>query len=491
MASKGPVAVASYIRARKPARFSTLLPFLYQTRTLDQPWPGKVEQRQLQFHGKHHVRALATVSTRSASDHDIPFEGASKYKDRREWQRPRYAVDGPGEDGQDLNEPRSRDSTITSSEHAVFTRIFDNLIKASANRSGDPEDSAFIGDEEQEDADSDEDLTSIFRSAVDASKLKAEKKARKKSYQSVEEHQKFYISRYPAPLRDAAAKASGILARQGSRARTAKSTVSRESRNGERKEVFQRLVQRERLLELLRVEALLKDAKTDFELWGVLEREVFSMIKTIDAHASWKPPKAKRGRTKKVIEVTQPEALSDSAPASVAVDVAPKMDVVPPLAIVGTNYPSHCLLALRLLRSQFPTSPLALCILPAIRRLGPTSYVLGASTALYNELLAIYWYVHGDMRAMANLLMEMQEQGVEFDEHTESVLEQPGWEREAVRSGERHASMSALWEMEEMKGAFSRLTAMRRVVGKTLRESEWERNSGGLRYRTFKLDSVS
>lgn len=478
MVSKGSAALSGCMRVGKAARSSTLLPFLYQTRTLQRLSLSKDQDLQVQFQGNKSRRAFATSSTQRVSRDYIPFGDTKAYDDRRRRHPPTFFADEPDQDSEDLAQPRQRrESTITSSEQAVFSRIFDDLVTASEDPLFDSEDDDYIVPEGKGGAEPSEDINSIFHAAVTASKKKAERKGKRDAYQSLEEHRKFFISRYPAPLREAAEKASGTLARQETRVGTALSSVRQQLRSGEPGDVFQRMIRRERRRELLRVEGLLKGAETDFQLWDVLEKEVFPMIKRIDEGAApdKNQQKPKRGWRKKTGKDEQIVVASVPADAEETdAEMPAKRDEVPALAIVGPNYPSHCLLALRLLYDQFPTSPLALCLLPAIKRLGPTSYVLGASTALYNEVLTIQWVLHRDLRAMANLLTEMQEQGVDFDERTESLLEQPGWEREAARSGVRGASLRALWEMEEMKGNFARLQAMRRIVNRRLRESEPE-----------------
>ncbi|KAI9871982.1 MAG: hypothetical protein M1830_002189 [Pleopsidium flavum] len=479
MAAKGSAVLSSCMQVGKAARSSTLLPFLYQTQTLQRLSLSKDRHLHQQFQGNTVHRALATSSTKTASRDYIPFGNSKTHDGRRKRQTPKFFEDRLDEAGPDLDEPRQpRDSTITSSEHAVFTRIFDKMVSASADPVLDSEDDDYIFPEDQREPDSNENLNSILVSASAAAKNRAERKEKRDAYQSLEEHRKYFISRYPPPLREAAAKASGILARQEAALRIQQPSSS------EGADIFGRMIREERRRELVRVEGLLRGAETDFQLWDVLEKEVFSMIKKIDGDATFsnKPKtvlKAKRGRPKKITEGAQPVLASVPAEATTDAEVVAKQAVVPALAIVGPNYPSHCLLALRLLHEQFPSSPLALSLLPTIKRLGPTSYVLGASTALYNELLSVQWDVYGDMRAMANLLTEMQEQGLEFDERTESVLEQPAWEREAVRSGERESSLRALWEMEEMKGGFARLQALRKVVRKRLMELDVERELNG------------
>ncbi len=260
--------------------------------------------------------------------------------------------------------------------------------------------------------------------------------------------------------------------------------------------VYERAIRQERQVQLRKVEGLLRSAKTDFQLWNVLEEEVFSTMKKLEATFSGEskpktPQAARRGRAAKealpTIKDHETEPGAELAPeksqtpepkqpnkASIDADAEPMPEkgVLRVLEIVGPNYPSHCLLALRLLHDRFPTSPLALNILPAIKRAGPTSFVLGATTALYNELLSLHWLVYDNMRAMADLLTEMDEHDVEFSQETVDILKMPAWDRDAVKAGEKGRSLAAVWEMEEMEAAFARLQALRRVVQSRLDQEQ-------------------
>ncbi len=490
MASKGPAVVSGCARAGRSARNSTLLPFLYQTRTLQPLLWGGEQHRQRQSANSQTYRHLATSRTQPPSRHDIPFE----FEDTGEigdHERPRARSLFPDEleeDSQEQIAPRSRDSTITASEQAVFTRLFDKLVKSLPESEEGDED--FLEEAEEEEG-SEEDLSSIFGAAVDSAMNKANRRDKRQAFQSLEAHQRFFLTRYPKPLREAAARTSGILAHRAQRdirIRQRLSAVRQSPRLGSETNVYERVIRQERQVQLRKVEGLLRSAETDFQLWNVLEEEVFTTMKKLEATFSGerksKTPQAPRhSRAAKealpTVKDLETEAGAELAPeksqtpkpdqaekASIDADAEPipEKGVLRVLEIVGPNYPSHCLLALRLLHDKFPTSPLALNILPAIKRAGPTSFVLGATTALYNELLSIHWLVYDNMRAMADLLTEMDEHDVEFSQQTVDILKLPAWDRDAVKAGEKGRSLAAVWEMEEMEAAFARLQALRRVV---------------------------
>ena len=112
------------------------------------------------------------------------------------------------------------------------------------------------------------------------------------------------------------------------------------------------------------------------------------------------------------------------------------------LRFLQANYGSCLLHAQRILRISLPHSPYALALLPAIKDLGPISYVLGASTDLYNELLFIRWKHYRDLHGCADLLAEMLSQGLQVSTHTLFVWKDVERTRIRERSG-----------VEEDKGA--------------------------------------
>ncbi|KAH9890741.1 hypothetical protein F4778DRAFT_752088 [Xylariomycetidae sp. FL2044] len=213
--------------------------------------------------------------------------------------------------------------------------------------------------------------------------------------------------------------------------------------------------------ERMRVEGLIINAKTDFELWDVLEKEVFTMPDklgiaqnpetTADGEEEEMIEKGSaKKKTKKKQKPTIPSnesqsihgeeaeeaAVTHGANDAIVSQAAPDAvvegdDASAPstsklsLYIHGPLYPAYLLLALRRLDTAFRApSPLTFSLLPRIKELGLSSYILGVSTLFYNDLLEIYWKRRGDIGAMLDLLEEMRQCGLHFDKHTASVLNQ-------------------------------------------------------------------
>lgn len=139
------------------------------------------------------------------------------------------------------------------------------------------------------------------------------------------------------------------------------------------------------------------------------------------------------------------------------------------LAIIGPNYPSFLLIAIRQLRAHFPASTLPFQILPAIKKLGRSSYILGASTPLYNEIIAATWQILADFQKIDDLLKEMDNSGLEFDENTLRLLQQIQREGNRVLSGRQGELKRLWWDFELVRNGWNRVCEWIPVIQERLR----------------------
>ncbi|RKF74712.1 hypothetical protein GcM1_238113 [Golovinomyces cichoracearum] len=246
-----------------------------------------------------------------------------------------------------------------------------------------------------------------------------------------------------------------------------------------------------------RVEGLMRSAATDFDLWKVLENEVFCLIQKLGLEDPPKPlasiptAKAKSKNKRKneasnfleEIPLAKPEPLSIQSKQTPIDDKAvmhetslpsepepplPQKDNDPlddlatkhnasPLQLYGPLYPSYLLLALRLLdRSFSQPSPLTLALLPKIKSLGYISRVLGATVQFYNELLLIYRFRQNDFQGMLRLLDEMELTSVVMNNDTLDIVTQMCRVQDRVRQGSQGLGMSLLWGLPNFaRGKFS------------------------------------
>lgn len=209
-----------------------------------------------------------------------------------------------------------------------------------------------------------------------------------------------------------------------------------------------------------RIAVKLKAAQTDVGLWKVLEKEIFSQVRKIDT--SERTPARRRQRLNKDLEAVEDSTLEAAqlkdarlAKTKIAVPETegekassePKKklgDMIEPeaasepesktppkilkpmddLSVLRRTYPAALLLAVRILAKRNQYTPLLASLVPTIRSLHPVSLILGSSTALYNELLSYTWTTTSSLTAVLALLNDMSNMSLTVDIKTWEILEQ-------------------------------------------------------------------
>jgi Mtf2 family len=267
--------------------------------------------------------------------------------------------------------------------------------------------------------------------------------------------------------------------------------------------VFQGTIHRYCREEMDKMADLFQDAMNrqgDVGVWNTCLAKVFPMIQPLDKSLrqeqslhNGKLPQRKQVEEpsrKTQDEISDPDDPQKSITMSSAESPLPDLPpYVPPLYIISRLYPAELLLAFRLLKTKFPASPLALALLPQIRSLGPTSYVLGASTEFYNALIELRWDVYSDLKGIDGLLVEMERSGVEFNIGTWNTLVGIGAERFTdLHSPDGGVRGAAFWERQHNVKWFQKVAVeWKTVVAARLREqglgaeiSEREYGAGSL-----------
>lgn len=408
---------------------TSLLPFLYQTRTSQTKSLPKKPLRP-SSNVRINYRSFCTTPRSRAfngkprSDHNIPFEGIQSHLHEPSPTAPALPFLKP-----------DRESTITASEQSIFDSIFADLAQSKAKE--DPEEMIMNNDQDDEVGD-EANLRTIFDAAIqDLSR-------REDRYAEAEERNRLRFADRPLT------RAFTIISDKD----------SIWGRAGQVGDDYEDLATAHRVHEK-KVYGMLDKAETDIEIWRVLETEIFSLVEVFKARrkeeehkAAEEAKKTKKGigRRKKEKEETKEAATILSTSNALAPNVL--------LSIIQANYGSYCLRAMRLLRRNFPTSPYTLHLLPTIKRLGPISYVLGASTHLFNEILFIKWTQYSDLHAIADLMVEMGTQGVEANEVTLRLLRAIWKMREKGRAGEHGEAMKAWWDMGVPVEGWMRITGV-------------------------------
>ncbi|GAW17203.1 hypothetical protein ANO14919_066560 [Xylariales sp. No.14919] len=389
----------------------TLTPFLYQTRTiLRMPTTQRASARI--------VRSLHATS-RCPQDIKIPFD---------------YEV-GPPDKNKKVAAVRG---TITPTERRIFERIFADIeargLKPAATDGGVPT---------PEQASDRSTRLIMQQAAYDAGQSRPPTVASPALLSGAATDRAKALLRFPPALRAAASKVLDAIKDEAIIENShddARRTDADDELAGDDLEAPSQTLPRaleldaRRYPERFRIESLITSAASDFELWDVLEKEVFTMparlgiVKTTEHDLKSTEPSNEDG-----------DSDSDSADDSQNLS----------LYVHGPLYPAYLLLALRRLDTAFSgSSPLTFSILPRIKEIGLESYVLGVSTPFFNELLSIYWTRRGDLSGMLDLLEEMRHCGIYFDNETARILNQVDTTISGITKG--HSGFgTALMEMPE------------------------------------------
>ncbi|ELR08235.1 hypothetical protein VC83_04532 [Pseudogymnoascus destructans] len=357
---------------------------------------NKVEEEEdLPWDSPSFGRSTDKVTTDPVSEaDDIQFDMATFYDPFAEEEDMFSEYEGEP----DFTIPSSRrpgESTITLEERDTFQRIFSDIYARS--QSTRPQEQSLVDLSEVNKENAREKLHSIMEEAVRLPQNTLfTSQPREKNLDT--------LKQYPIALRAVAARALGL---EGKPSRT--SERPQEKPVDKYKEFRQQ--------EQERVEAAMRAAPTDIALWAIMEKEVFSLIPRLGLEERKAPaaprPKKKGGKSSKKAVETAAGKLTGVTPAPEPLDI----NLYFPL------YASYLLYGLRLLHHSFAKhSPLACNVLPRIKSLGLVSHVLGGTTALYNELLRIYWFQYDDFSGVIRLLEEMEESGLELDEETLDVV---------------------------------------------------------------------
>jgi hypothetical protein len=442
-------------RTRVITNFSTsktLVPFLYQTPTIQQWKPAE------------HAVIRRNASSSSYRDHDIPFEDETL---------------PPSIENHAASSDRQR--TLTGTERLAFEKLYIKFSKKEQRvKDGhlNDDESDLIADEwyEEDDENDSASLDSVFDSVL-AGRPAPGKKRKEAAHKKLNKK----------PPENLKTLAESILRPEVERARR-KPKVEAAAEAAKIKAVREQ--------EKTRVQGLLMEAKTDRELWEVLEREVFEVIRALDLDGIKKSIKEQTAKGATAIKNSKDGNTTSSSPAGnhkrfptspTATPWKPSNTTDPRYdpRILFPNFPSHLLFATRLLRKNFPASPLALSILPTIKSLGRSSYALGATTQLYNLLIRTAWTQYSSYTYIDELLTDMENGGVEFDTSTVSILDNICAEYRDARRGRLGRPLSAIYRMDYYASGIEKLEKWRDVIVERLGMWAEQRASEGALVRKF------
>ncbi|KJZ73395.1 hypothetical protein HIM_07189 [Hirsutella minnesotensis 3608] len=257
------------------------------------------------------------------------------------------------------------------------------------------------------------------------------------------------LRRYPASLRDAAQHALGLYNLGGSSLTERKPIELDEEAEREKKEARLQYAP-VRVQERKRVENLMWSCKTDLELWEIMEAEVFSLPEKLGFVQSNKKTPRKKATQAEAGEASATEQAPDS-----------EDEKKRKIYVHGPLYPHFISYGLKHLGRSFARpSPLAFNVLPRIKELGPSSYVLGVSTPLYGRLARLHWEQRGDAHAALNVLQEMIYVGLQADDYIVDFLVKLRFQLQGCAGGEQGPFVAAVVDTLRQDQVFIYFTEM-------------------------------
>ena len=477
------------IAAQNRAHPSSLLPILYQTRTLlSEP---KIARRFYTVNGhiKNHVRCRRNFCSTP------PVQGYGD-KVRRHNSDPVVFIDPylkQRANALSQIKPRtkkqtSRPSTVTATEQAVFDRLIKDVSEPTSPEL-EGEDILDL-DEPISGYDPNVDLDSIFEDAIRQLRLNEEQAAKAAArnllFGPVSRERAIDI-----PVPDGEQTLSGRLFKRPLKLPDG-TTLGSEVEDDEERTRLEVACDDHRIL----VMAMLDNADSDMEIWQILEKEVFSLITQLDDHIkvleranklqTAKARKAKaKGKDVAGVKLQKGD-LNSKKTSRVKLTQTKAIPVNNLLSILHRNYAEYCLQALRLLRRKHPTSPYAPYVLATIKRRGPISYVLGVSTDIYNEILFLQWTQYSDLQGMADTIEELLNHGIDGTEVPLALLKGIGKQRRMGRRAFFGPVVKKWWDMRGTLEGWRRvLNVYERIVGElaeaaTTRADDAESEDGEL-----------
>jgi hypothetical protein len=419
-------------RSRLPST-KTLTPFLYQTATIQQWKPAT------------HPITRRNASSNSRYEHDVPFENEIESQ----------ALDDA--------EP-ARSTTITGSERAAFEKLYKKFRPTKPPRKSPEHEIDQVADEYYEDEEENDDdamsIDTLFDAVLSGKPQDASRHTR--NIGKGKKHD------------DLASLAAQLLRSE---------TDAAKNKEKDTKVAKAAKIKKVQTVERARVKSLLNAARTDRELWTVLEKEVFGVMKELDLDGKQKQDDTVKPGQKKGGKQQQQAgqfASTDQIPSEASRDPTSPTDKPyrPAKAkrslsprdpkVLFPNYPAHLVVAATILRTNFPASPLTLAIIPTLKSLGRSSYALGATTSLYKTMIRTAWLQQHSYDQICSLLQDMDNGGIEPDMGILTLLDEILDEYRNGRRGRLGRGVQVVWAMQTFDESVKQLRAWRDVIAKRL-----------------------
>lgn len=247
----------------------------------------------------------------------------------------------------------------------------------------------------------------------------------------------------------------------------------------------------------------LSRATTDAQIWDILENELFSKVRQLNLDAPAKyavkdqagstpssAPKSKK-QTKATSTATTIPSQGVTYPAAVVTQSSGVIDQAPPsLLVFSMVYQRVLFIAAKLLCGRTRYTPLAFALLPTIKALGPSSYAMGASPGLFNELLIHSWRVHNTMTPVLSLLAEMDRMTCPMNAKTLSILNDILLFRTRAEHGEYGSAVRQLEAMPNRKRDGRELLNWKKRIQEQLEQEQKDKLRREEQTRTLREEGV-
>lgn len=407
------------------------MPFLYQTRTIMRPSVNASNARadDADSHSAKANRHINNIFDRiNARDSRSSMGGPSSGKVRDE-----VPFEGVRMEEGDRR-PRS---TITREEKEAFARLFNMVVTPDGEYK-----------------------------AKTVKSEKASQLSERKKYDFKDED---FPQHFPPPLKRIAKAASLKVQEKEEEARLYQELRAQEAyqeakEKADAEALASNPLRQEQQAQIERIETLLYAARTDVELWNVLETELFTPLELLELDHQQSDPdqdvspsndgEPQPPATSGVHTLSKAPAERNVNPQVLAKGTTSTHESLEDstrnhnISIITHIYPALLLSALNQLKDDFPSSTLPFTLLPRIKRLGRTSYILGASTPLYNTIIDLTHTTYADFHRIDEILHELDNSGLEFDSRTLEILEQIAREGEKGRKGRLGINEKQVWNMD-------------------------------------------
>lgn len=431
------------------------MPFLYQTRTLQRVWrlPTRLRATQIAHSsssrnlprggysrggnlkggpGSRNARLSKSERNAEVDEGSIPFDWGERGK-------PDLRTLSEEEDERAAEAARPQ-STITPSEAYTFRDIFHEIsagkMPAPAKKKRD--DQSLRGAQTTTESENPQTTADRYRSAVEQERI-ADFRAN-------------VLSRYPQDVREAAHMALGIY-----ETKSGEETLDLQHETPEQREARQMTVQ-QREDERERIEALMNECKTDLQLWKVMEQEVFSLPEKLgildDPEVAKKKKSKKAGRPKKLLKYETLMGRKPDEAEDASQSLTPGSERKVSMLVHGPLYTQLLHHGLKLFETSFSRpSPLAFQILPHIKSLGLSSYVLGVSSRLYHSVARMHWDHFGDATMAIEAIEDMNACGLWATGDVRELLQRIRREWRACASGLQGPLVATIADIPALDGA--------------------------------------